>query len=254
MERFHHPEIQEVVDRNRRVGVGITGCLQSPLFNPKILDNAYKIIQKENKVYSKELGIPESIRTTVVKPSGTLSLVGECTPGIHPAFSRYYIRRVRFASNDPLLSKLILAGHPIEPVIQLDGSYDHNTQVVSFYCETPAETPCSDEGFDTWKQLEAVLTAQKHWADQSVSITAYYDREDISQIKEWVQNNLKNIKTVSFLARNDHGFKQAPIEAIKKEVYEESTKTIKPIRMEDVVVGTNEIESLECAGGACPIK
>lgn len=93
-EKYHWSGSDEVVKRNRRIGTGITGCLQSPLFNPKTLDAAYAAIQEENRKYSKELGIPESIHTTVVKPSGTISKVFDMQgyEGIHPAFSRYFIR------------------------------------------------------------------------------------------------------------------------------------------------------------------
>ena len=95
-EKYHNELNEQAVKRNRRVGTGITGCLQSPLFTAETLDKAYSAIQEENIRYSKELGIPESLRTTVIKPSGTLSLLGDVTPGIHPSYSKYYIRRVRF--------------------------------------------------------------------------------------------------------------------------------------------------------------
>ena len=251
-EDFKHDGINEVVHRNRRIGTGITGCLQSSLFDSKVLDNVYEEIQKENVSYSKELKIPESIRTTVIKPSGTMSLVGETSPGIHASFSKYYIRRVRFAANDDLIPLLKNAGHNMEPVMKLDGSLDHNTLVVDFYCETPEGTPSVDSGFDTWKQLDNVLFAQKYWADQSVSATIYYKKDEIPKIKEWLSNNLCNLKTISFLCYNDHGFKQAPLEAMVKEDYEKKSSKIKTI-MDDKIVG-GDLENLECAGGACPVK
>jgi ribonucleotide reductase alpha subunit len=251
-EDFKHDGINEVVHRNRRIGTGITGCLQSSLFDSKVLNNVYDEIQKENISYSKELKIPESIRTTVIKPSGTMSLVGETSPGIHASFSKYYIRRVRFAANDDLIPLLKNAGHNMEPVMKLDGSLDYNTLVVDFYCETPEGTPCVDGGFDTWKQLDNVLFAQKYWADQSVSATIYYKKDEIPKIKEWLTNNLCNLKTISFLCYNDHGFKQAPLEAMVKEDYEKKSSKIKTI-MDDKIVG-GDLENLECAGGACPVK
>jgi len=252
LESYHNPKNDSVVKRNRRIGTGITGCLQSSLFNPKTLDRAYEAIQKENKDYSKQLGIPESIRTTVVKPSGTMSIWGDCTPGIHPAFSRYGIRRMRFAANDPCLPLLKEAGHYIEPVQKFDGTLDHSTQVVSFYREFNGNTPCADQGFDTWKQLDTVMLAQKHWSDQSVSVTVYYKKEEISKIKEWLTNNLKNIKTISFLCHSDHGFIQAPEEAISKDDYEKAIKKIKPVNIAEI--GGGDLDSVECAGGVCPIK
>lgn len=255
MEKFHHAVSQEVVSRNRRIGTGITGCLQAPqFFNPRVLDLAYVAIQKENVAYSKELGIPESIRTTVVKPSGTMSKVFDCqSEGIHCGFSRHMIQRVRFAANDPAIPVLRAAGHHMEPSIKFDGSLDHGTLVVDFYIECPPELPTVDEGFDTWKQLDVLMLAQKHWADQAVSVTVYYRKEEISQIKAWLGDNLKYLKTISFLCHNDHGFIQAPKEAITKAQYDSLSSAIKPISLADDV-GGEDLGSLECAGGACPIK
>lgn len=253
LENYHHEVSEKVIKRNRRFGIGITGCLQSPLFTPEVLDMAYAAIQDEDRTYSKELGVPESIRTTVVKPSGTLSLLGECTAGIHPAYSRYYIRRVRFSAEDALVPLLREAGHNVEYVEKFDGSLDRNTVVADFYCATPEGTPCADEGWDTWKQLEVLKMAQKHWADQAVSVTVYYKREDIPQIKQWMRENLSQIKTISFLCHDDHGFKQAPLEAISKEQYDKLSSKVKPLDL-SVLGQVGEIDSQECSSGACPIK
>lgn len=253
-ERYHQPKCDEVVKRNRRVGTGITGCLQSPLFSPKILDNAYQAIQEENVAYSKELGIPESIRTTVVKPSGTMSKVFDMQgyEGIHAAYSRYYIQRVRFSATDQLVPLLKAAGHNIEPVVRFDGTLDHNTVVVDFYEKAPDNAPVADEDWNTWKQLDVLKMAQAHWADQSVSVTVYYKKEEISKLKEWLAENLKSIKTISFLCHSDHGFKQAPKETISKEVFEQSITKIKPISGD--ILGGSDLDNLDCENGACPVK
>jgi ribonucleotide reductase alpha subunit len=254
LEKYHHPEVQEVISRNRRVGTGITGCLESPLFTPEVLDQAYAAIQKENHDYSKQLDIPESIRTTVIKPSGTLSKMFDAIcEGIHPAYSKYYIQRVRLAANDKLIPLLKAAGHYMEPVIRFDGTFDSNTMVVDFYCQTPEGVPTADTDCDTWKQLDAVLMAQKHWADQSVSVTVYYRREEVSKVKTWLADNLKSLKTISFLCHSDHGFKQAPKEAITKEQYEKGISTLRSLEMNDVGTGA-DLTDLECAGGVCPVK
>lgn len=253
-ERYHHEKVQEVVDRNRRIGTGITGCLRSPLFAPASLDRAYAAIQEENVKYSKELGIPESIRNTVIKPSGTLSKLMDMQgyEGIHAALSQHIIQRIRFAATDPLVAQLREAGHYMEPVINFDGSLDHNTVVVDFYEEAPRGYPVADQGWDTWKQLDAVKMAQKHWADQSVSVTVYYKKEEIPRLKEWLAVNLKYVKTISFLCHNDHGFKQAPKEAISEARYVELSSKVKPL-MGDIAEG-GSIDGTECESGACPIK
>jgi ribonucleoside-triphosphate reductase len=255
LERYHHEEIQEVVSRNRRVGTGITGCLASSLFKADVLDRVYKAIQIENVKYSKELGIPESIRTTVIKPSGTVSKVLDMAgyEGIHAAYSQYIIQRVRFSANDPLISLLRSAGHHIEPVKRLDGTLDHGTLVVDFYMRAPEGCPVADEDWDTWKQLDVYKMAQKHWSDQSVSVSVYYKKDEIGKIKDWIRDNLKEIKSISFLCHGDHGFIQAPKEKITQEEYECLSEKIKPIDVDRIETG-NEISELECEGGICPVK
>jgi Ribonucleotide reductase, barrel domain. len=255
MENYHWPQIQEVITRNRRIGTGITGCLQRPdLFNPETLDFVYKQIQEENVAYSKELDIEQSIRTTVIKPSGSLSKAFDSPcEGIHPAYSKYFIQRVRIASNDSLISKLQAAGHHIEPQQRLDGSLDPDTSVVDFYVKTPEGVPCADSGFDTWKQLDAVKMGQRWWADQSISITAYYKDGDVPAVQEWVSNNLSEIKTISFLRHSGHGFVQAPKQTITEEEYEKLSAKVKPVEF-DNIEESGTIEGTECESGSCPVR
>lgn len=254
LENYHHQKSNDIVKKNRRVGIGITGCLESPLFNPKSLDKAYAAIQAEDESYSKELNVNKSIRTTVVKPSGTMSKVMDCNgyEGIHPAFSRYMIQRIRFASNDPVVEKLKNAGHNVEFSINFDGTKNTGTVVVDFYQKAPDGFPVADEDWDTWKQLDVIKMAQKHWADQSISATVYYKKEEIPQLKDWLRENFQYLKTISFLCHSDHGFKQAPKEAITEEQFIKLSSKIKAIEEDEIEDG--DLESQECRDGMCPVK
>lgn len=252
-EPSHVPETDKVVRKNRRIGTGITGCLQSPLFEASILDEAYAVIQKENIEYSKLMGVPVSVRTTTVKPSGTLSLIGDTTAGVHPSFSKYYIRTVRFAANSELIPMLREAGHPIEPVKKFDGTLDLGTLVVSFYCKTPDGTPVADEDWNTWKQLEVLKKAQKHWSDNAVSVTVYYKKEEIPQIKQWLKENLAEVKTISFLCHSDHQFEQAPIQAITEQEYLKGIAKTKDINFVNISKIEDELVD-DCASGVCPVR
>ena len=254
MENYHIPQVDEVIKRNRRIGTSITGCLQSTLFTPDVLDRVYAALRAEDESYSKFLGVNQSIRNTTIKPSGTKSKMDDVDgEGIHAGWSRYMIQRVRISTNDALIPELRAAGHYMEPVLKMDGTMDHGTMVVDFYKHTDPSLPCADEGFDTWKQLDVLKMAQKHWSDQAVSVTVYYKRDEISKIKEWLSDNYKYLKTISFLCHSDHGFKQAPKEAITQEQYEKAVSKLKPINIEEVGVG-EDLQGTECDGGACPIK
>jgi ribonucleoside-triphosphate reductase len=255
LERYHHELSDEVIRRNRRVGVGITGCLSSPLFKPEPLNRSYQAILDEDRKYSKELGVPLSIRHTVVKPSGTMGKVLDTNgeEGIHAALAPHIIQRVQFAANDKLLPALKAAGHRMEPLKNFDGTVDPRTIVVDFYVAAPEGAPTVETGWDTWKQLDAYQLAQQYWADQSVSVTVYYKHEELGKLKEWLSNNISKLKTISFLKYSGHGFVQAPKEPITKEQYEQFSAKIKPL--DDSLIGEGELGGqLECDGGVCPLK
>lgn len=247
---FLHEETNKIVHKNMRIGQGVTGICQS-LDKLSWLDEAYKKLKEFDIQWSKKRDWNESIRITTVKPSGTLSLLAGATPGVHPAYSRYYIRRVRMASDDKLVEQCREAGYHVEYAENFDGTKDHKTAIVSFPCFAGDKAIVAKD-MTAIKQLELVKQLQTVWADNAVSVTVYYKKEELPEIKKWLKDNYKeSLKTVSFLLHNDHGFKQAPYEEITKEQYDNLSKDIK-IFSNDILSGENLVD--DCAGGACPIK
>jgi ribonucleotide reductase alpha subunit len=250
---FIHEETNKIVHKNMRLGLGVTGICQS-LDKIDWLDSCYKELRKFDKEWSKERGWNRSIKLTTIKPSGTLSLLGGSTPGVHPAYSKYYIRRVRMASNDALVTYCRDLGYNVEYVVNFDGSENHDTVVVEFPCETPDGALFADD-MGVIKQLEMVKKLQEVWSDNAVSVTAYYSETELLDLKKWLSENYENgIKSVSFLLRQKHGFKQAPYEEITKEAYESKKSKVKPIAILNQNIGSDALEGIECEGGACPIK
>ena len=84
--------------RNRRIGCSVSGVAQF-ITNRGLnefrdwLEGGYDTIQDWDKIYSDWFAIPRSIKTTSVKPSGTVSLLAGATPGLHYPESRFYTRR-----------------------------------------------------------------------------------------------------------------------------------------------------------------
>jgi ribonucleotide reductase alpha subunit len=250
---FLHEETSKIVHKNMRLGLGVTGICQS-LDKIDWLDACYKELRKFDKEWSKERGWNRSIKLTTIKPSGTLSLLGGSTPGVHPAYSKYYTRRVRMASNDKLVQYCRDLGYHVEYVLNFDGSENHDTVVVEFPCETPDGALFADD-MGVIKQLEMVKKLQEVWSDNAVSVTAYYSEEELPELKQWLQENYVNsIKSVSFLLRQKHGFKQAPYEEITKEVYESKKSKVKPLINITQNIEGDSLEGIECEGGSCPIK
>jgi hypothetical protein len=100
-----------------------------------------------------------------------------------------------------------------------------------------------------------VVKAQTEWADNNVSVTVYYRKEELPEIKDWLSKNYTNkVKSVSFLLHSDHGFNLAPYEEITKDAYIKLKSKIKNDIIYIDKLNNLSIESLECEGGACPIK
>jgi adenosylcobalamin-dependent ribonucleoside-triphosphate reductase len=113
-------ETNEVIVRNRRIGVSMTGIVEfieshSWAEMRQWMDSAYGRLRDLDKTYSEWLGIRESIKLTTVKPAGTTSLIAGTTSGVHwPTTSGHYIRRQRFLKSDPLVA-LLREATPIKP-------------------------------------------------------------------------------------------------------------------------------------------
>ena len=249
----HLTETEDVVHKNMRMGIGITGYLQATDEQKAWLSSTYEFLRNYDKQYSKQHGWPPSIKLTTTKPSGTLSLLAGVTSGVHPGYSQYFIRRIRMASNSPLVKMCKEHGYPVEYQKNFDGSDDRNTVVVSFPCSYSKGTILAKD-VTAVQQLEYVKELQSNWSDNAVSCTVYYKKEELSEIKEWLKNNYNNsIKSVSFLLHKEHGFIQAPFEEISEASYNAMIKRVKPLT--NISFNESDInESFECASGVCPVK
>jgi hypothetical protein len=247
----HLDETADIVHKNMRMGIGVTGVLQASEEQKAWLRPAYTQLREFDKKYSEQHGFPTSVKITTVKPSGTLSLLPGVTPGCHPAYAQYMIRRIRISADHPLVNVCREHGYPVEYQQNFDGSEDHSTVVVSFPFAYPEGTVLANE-MTAISQLETVKWLQEVWSDNSVSCTVYYRKEELSEIKKYLAKNYKNNhKSLSFLLHSEHGFKQAPYEEITKEAYDELvSKTRLITKIDEASFDGGD----ECASGACPVK
>ncbi len=250
---YPYSKTTEIVRKNARLGQSITGVLQVSEDKVAWLDEAYKHLKAYDEAYSQERGWPASVRLTTVQPSGTLSLLPGVTPGIHPGYARFYIRRVRFGASDPLVEACRKRGYKVQWDIGIDGREDHTRYVVDFPCTSPDGAVLA-ANMTAVDQLEWVKKMQTVWADNAVSVTVYYRKEELPAIQEWLSKNYdKGVKSVSFLLHSDHNFPLPPYEEIAEEQYEKLLAKV------DFTVPlqtfTGEMLDLDnCATGACPVR
>jgi adenosylcobalamin-dependent ribonucleoside-triphosphate reductase len=252
------PETNAIMKRNRRIGLSLSGItqyiqqLENLVENGEYalkhdLDEWYTIVRAHDKEISKKWFGRESIKLTTVKPSGTISLLAGATPGVHYPIARYYIRRVRVASDHELLPCLKEAGYYVEP-----DQFSPGTVVVEFLVDSGVDETESTVSPDDQMKLTALM--QECWSDNSVSVTIKFDKEktspdDISKLLACYQYDLKS---VSMLPQSKDVYPQMPYEEIDESLYRARVAQLKPVQWPQPGEGAPEAPMF-CDADGCAV-
>ena len=240
------PETNAIMQRNRRIGTSISGIADFADERGLIelrqwMDDGYHTVQRYDRVYSEWLGIRESIKTTTVKPSGTVSLLAGSSPGVHwsPA-TAYYYRTMRLAADDPLVQPLSDAGYRLEAAAE-----DPAGTVVAYF-PIRSDARRSDRQVSIFEKAHLASLAQHWWSDNSVSVTLGFDPEmegepAVSRVLEMYAGQLKS---VSFLPHDDTTYPQMPYTAISAADYEAAAQSVRPLDLVSVYSGQRAAEAV----------
>ena len=241
------------------LGVSLTGICDHYLLGKdspdldKWLTEMKDVAIKTNKEWADKLGIAQSAAITCVKPSGTVSQLVDSASGIHPRFSKHYIRRVRSDKKDPLAQYMTAAGFPVEDDVMSKSSLVFGFPIKSPDNSTTVKQVGAMEQLKVWKKY------QDYWCEHKPSITVYYTDSEFLQIAQWIWDNFDSVSGISLLPVSDHVYQQAPYEDITAEKYEEllaampvdiKWEDLEHFEKEDNTTGSQE---LACVGGACEI-
>ena len=241
------------------LGVSLTGICDHYLLGKdspdleKWLTEMRDVAIKTNKEWAEKLGINQSTAITCVKPSGTVSQLVDSASGIHPRFSKHYIRRVRSDKKDPLAQYMTAAGFPVE-----DDVMSKSSLVFSFPIKSP-DSSTTVKQVGAMEQLKLWKKYQDYWCEHKPSITVYYTDDEFLQVSQWIWENFDTVSGISLLPVSDHVYQQAPYEDITAEKYEEllaampvdvNWDDLEHFEKEDTTTGSQE---LACTGGACEI-
>ena len=247
----HDPRTNAVMNRNRRIGCSMSGIRQAiqRIGRREFLnwcDQGYKYIGELDTMYSEWLGIPLSIKTTSVKPSGTVSLLCGATPGIHPPHSPFYIRNIRVNEHSPLRQAAITAGYKVEKDAYADGTF-----VISFPVKTEDCTK-GKKDVSIWEQVALASDLQRYWADNQVSVTVTFKEHEASEIPTVLEVFEDRLKAISFLPlKDDHGYVQAPYIAISEDEYDAMVARLSPM---DIGTTKHEVTDNFCTTDSCEIR
>lgn len=244
-------------DEERLLGVDITGQLDNiPLLTEDNLSGLKQLAIDTNKKYAEILGINQSVAITVVKPSGNSSILFDCSPGLHPRWSKYYIRRVRVNANSPI--RQLLEYHGLKLYPENGQKYETaNTLVVEFPVKSPDNAICRND-FTAMQQLEHWKKNKLFYTEHNPSMTCYYKPEELERIIDWIFENQDIVGGISFLPGDEHYYPLAPYEEITKEKYEEMLLTFPEIDFSllqyfETEDNTSVSQEIACVAGVCEL-
>jgi ribonucleoside-triphosphate reductase len=253
----HWEETNAIMQRNRRIGTSMSGVANFadnrglPTLR-EWMDEGYGIVKYYDVIYSEWLGIRESIKTTTVKPSGTVSILAGESPGVHwTPGGKYFLRTIRFSNLDPMLPLFKMANYKVEPAFESPDT----TSVVYFPIKSDATR--SDKEVTIFEKMALAAQAQRYWSDNSVSVTISFNAETESQHVGTVLHMYDGqMKTVSFLPQGNDVYPQQPYSQITEDEYTEYTMQLFPIDFSGVYAGmaADAVGESYCTTDACEVK
>lgn len=250
-------EWKEHCDAERLLGVSITGQWDSPAVrDEKMLEKLRKESIRVNQAYAKRFGINPSTAITCVKPSGTLSQMVDCSSGMHPRHSPYYIRRIRIAATDTLFKMLRDQGVPFHPEVG-QSAESATTFVLEFPVKAPGGSVFRDD-LSAIEQLEYWKKVKTNYTEHNPSVTISIGEDEWVGVANWLYDQWEIIGGLSFLPRDNHVYQLAPYEAIDEKRYIELSKRLEHIDYSKIITYEKQNETdlkkeLACVSGVCEI-
>jgi adenosylcobalamin-dependent ribonucleoside-triphosphate reductase len=252
----HWEETNAIMQRNRRIGTSMSGIANfSDRRGNSVLrewmDAGYSTVAEYDRSYSEWLGIRESIKTTTVKPSGTVSILAGESPGVHwTPGGQFFMRSIRFSNDDPMVPLFKKAGYTVESSV----TDPDTTSVVYFPIKSDALR--SEKDVSIYEKASLAAMAQRHWSDNSVSVTVSFDAEaekkDVGTVLHMLDGQLK---TISFLPMGNMTYPQMPYTQITEDEYNKAAKKMKPLDLSSVYAGKAKDAAGEayCTTDACEV-
>jgi len=280
--KYLTPCSRQIVEREALLGVSITGVFSNELFRDQnILNKGAYICNATNIKYANLIGIKEASRITLIKPSGTASIVLESAAGAHPWHAAKYIRRVQADAFEPLY-QFVEAQQPERCFKSVWGG--EHARVIAFACEAPSGAVLRDS-IGAITHLELVKHLNENWVRQgtlheerleaayhNVSCTVTVNsEEEWESVAAYLFKNKSYFTGVSLLGGSgDYQYQQAPLQEVREDysTLDNPDQRAEMLALWNSIRGlpdldfslcledsdnTKLLEAVACAGGQCDI-
>ncbi len=259
---FHYlrPIWKENTEQDALIGVGMTGIGSGAVLKYNQLAAA-EIVKEENARVAEVIGINPAARCTVVKPSGTASLVLGCSSGIHAWHNDHYVRRMRVLKTEAL-HDYILENFP--DLLEVSHDKPHLESVMCIPQRAPDGSIIRTE--PPLHLLERVKKFNQEWIyggyryganHNNVSCTISVKEDEWDSVGQWMWDNKKYYTGISVMPYDNGTYIQAPFTDCTEAEYEVMATMLHNINLDDVVEVTDKTtlsDQAACAGGACEIN
>jgi ribonucleoside-triphosphate reductase (thioredoxin) len=255
--RYLRREWQKNAEEECLLGVSLTGIMDNPLMYTNgsdlasMLDEFREYTIAIAKEWSDKLGINMPAAITCIKPSGTVSQLVNCSPGIHTRFAHWIMRGTQEDRKSPVNTFLKACGWVSEPEINKPNDSD----VFFFALESPTTSKTRND-LTALEQLEIYKTYKLHWTEHNPSCTIYVKESEWTSVLDWCFRHFDLIGGVSFLPFDNGIYRQAPYTEISEKEYltlKEKQPVIDWSRLPDFEKEdmTTAAKELACSAGSC---
>jgi len=257
--RYLRKDWQKNAEEERLLGVSLSGIMDNPLLSTNgkeltvLLDHLRLHAVATNVEWAERLGITPSVAVTCVKPSGTVSQLVNCSPGIHTRFSEYLMRAIREDRKNPIGAFLKACGVPNEPDVTKPNDVD-----VFFFPLASPEGSITRNKLTAIEQLELYLTYRQHWTEHNPSTTIYVRDHEWLEVATWVYKHFDQIGGIAFLPFTNHIYKQAPYTEISEVEYRAANLKMPEIDWSKLPEfekddHTTAMKEVACSNGSCDL-
>jgi len=255
----HFPGMRSTWKENaveeRLLGVDITGQMDSPL-SADVLRALREHAVLVNAAYAKKLGIRQAAAVTCVKPGGNSSVLVDCSAGIGPRWSAYYLRNARVGAHSPVFKVLRDAGVEMKPEVGQDAD-TADRFVVGFPVKSPPGVVTRND-MSALDKCAVWRDNKVHFTEHNPSTTVTYREAEIPHVIDWIATNQNVVGGMAFLPGNDHIYDLAPYQEIEAAEYERRAAQFPTIDWSELyrherTDQTTAAQEVACLSGACDV-
>jgi hypothetical protein len=254
----HFPRTNSIMIKNRRIGCSLSGITDAVAkfgrtrFMHEFCDKGYAYIRYIDKKYSEWLGVPQSIKKTSVKPSGTISLVaGVYGPGVHFPKMKSGYRLVRVAASSELVPMLKAANYRVEPAVS-----DPLHTVVVYFPWLSQDDVLTEDDATIWEKFKMAADIQYWWADNQVSCTVEFSEQEAKngEIARCLEAFDGQLKGISLLPKTEGVYPQMPYTSAPRDEVVTYMANLKELNLTELTrEGDNAQATKFCDNSGCEV-